>query len=106
MRLLRIFIFNNPGNCPFRRLVCKPPPRPASVVNIKMVAIACAISAAVTIIAALILYYGAIDGYTKVPLPLAGQENAYLRGDGTCQSPQFYYSGTDNPTTTTNHGQY
>jgi hypothetical protein len=45
-----------------------------------MVAIACAISAAVTIIVVLMLYYGAIDGYAKVPLPLAGQESYVLTG--------------------------
>jgi hypothetical protein len=40
--------------------------------NIKMVAIACAISAAVTIIVVLMLYYGAIAGDTKGTVLLAG----------------------------------
>lgn len=56
-----------------------------SATNVKLVAIACAISAVVTIIVAIMFYYIAIDGYAKVPLPLAGQENYVLTGNGGWQ---------------------
>lgn len=56
-----------------------------SATNVKLVAIACTISAAVAIIVAIMFYYIAIDGYAKVPLPLAGQENYVLTGNGGWQ---------------------
>jgi hypothetical protein len=54
-----------------------------SVINIKTVVVACAISVTVTIIVAIVLYYGAIDGANKLPATLAGQQNHVLTGGGS-----------------------
>jgi hypothetical protein len=54
-----------------------------SATNVKLIATACAISAAVTIFVVIIFYYIAIDGNVKVPVPLAGQDKYVLTGAGT-----------------------
>lgn len=52
-----------------------------SATNVKLIAIACAISAAVTIFVVIIFYYVVIDGAVKVPVPLAGiADSVFARG--------------------------